>query len=160
MSPWRSDIFRSGRKRLSRTREVRPTLPSTPMLTWTVTGIPTGALTGSRIGSHRMGSAVPSYDLGSGEVTHQQCMDIREATGPDLNQVEAGSPACLGCHRRRRRRLAQVFLAVDLNRGEEDGEEDRPEEESDQPVGRQAAEDAEEEEQHRQLGLFPDEHRP
>src|SRR5207245_6438615 len=76
-----------------------------------------------------------------------------------LNPVEAGSPACLSCHRRRRRRLAQVFLAVDLNRGEEDGEEDRPEEESDQPVGRQAAEDAEEEEQHRQLGLFPDEHR-
>src|SRR2546425_8122219 len=94
-----------------------------------------------------MGSAVPSYDLGSGEVTHQQCMDTREATPLDLDPVEAGSPACLGCHRRRRRRLAQVFLAVDLNRGEQDGEEDRPEEESDQPVGRQAAEDAEEEEQ-------------
>src|SRR5207249_9491405 len=107
-----------------------------------------------------MGSAVPSYDLGSGEVTHQQCMDIREATGPDLNPVEESSRCYLGCHRWRRSRLAQVFLAVDLNRGEQDGEEDRPEEEPDHPVGRQAAEDAEEEEQHRQLGLFPDEHRP
>src|SRR5437899_8158358 len=160
MSPWRSDIFRSGHKRPFLTPGVRPTVPFTLMLTRTVTGIPTGALTGIRIGSHRMGSAVPSYDLGSGEVTHQQCMDTREATPLDLDPVEAGSPACLGCHRRRRRRLAQVFLAVDLNRGEEDGEEDRPEEESDQPVGRQAAEDAEEEEQHRPLGLFPDEHRP
>src|SRR2546425_8299248 len=142
MSPWTSGIFRSGRKRLSRTREVRPTLPSTPMLTWTVTGIPTGAPTGSRIGSTRIGSAVPSYDPDYGEVIRHQCMDTREATPLDLDPVEAGSPACLGCHRRRRRRLAQVFLAVDLNRGEQDGEEDRPEEESDQPVGRQAADDA------------------
>src|SRR5437899_4999333 len=118
MSPWRSDIFRSGHKRPFLTPGVRPTVPFTLMLTRTVTGIPTGARTGSRIGSHRMGSAVPSYDLGSGEVTHQQCMDIREATGPDLNQVEASSRAYLGSHRWRRSRLGQVFLAVDLNRRE------------------------------------------
>src|SRR2546426_11460245 len=119
MSPWRSDIFRSGRKRLSRTREVRPTLPSTPMLTWTVTGIPTGAPTGSRIGSTRIGSAVPSSDPDYGAVIRHQSKDTREATPPDLNPVEAGSPACLGCHRRPGTRPAQELRAVGWSRGEE-----------------------------------------